>query len=221
MKYLNIFTSIEGYENDKSGELLIKPNVSLVDEDNSVRYLIDIEEAPSIKYEYVDLGLPSGLKWAKCNVGAASEADYGLYFMWGETEGHIADSGYNFSNDNYTSKGLNNISTNLTFENDAAYINMGGNWRIPTKEEFKELIENTNSTWVLINDTNGLKFTSKTDNSKYIFMPAAGKHNFSSHSSWGFSGYYWSSTINGSSMASTLNIEASGSSQPSLSKFTG
>lgn len=90
MKHLNIFTSIEGYENDKSGELLIRPNVSLVDEDNSVRYL-DTEESPNAKYEYIDLGLSSGLKWAKCNIGATSETDYGLYFQWSATEGYTAE----------------------------------------------------------------------------------------------------------------------------------
>ena len=87
MKNLKIFSSVAEYENAKSGGVLNVPNVSFVNEDSSVRYLIDIK----IKYEYVDLGLPSGLKWAKCNIGATSETDYGLYFQWGATEGYTAE----------------------------------------------------------------------------------------------------------------------------------
>ena len=61
------------------GGVLNKPNVSFINEDSSVRYLIDLTHNG---YEYVDLGLPSGLKWATCNVGANKPEDYGLYFAW-------------------------------------------------------------------------------------------------------------------------------------------
>lgn len=99
MKHLNIFSPISEYEKAKADNLLNRPNVSLVDEDKTVRYLIDIDVDPPVigppidnnEYEYVDLGLPSGLKWAKCNIGATSETDYGLYFQWGATEGYTAE----------------------------------------------------------------------------------------------------------------------------------
>ena len=139
MKNLNIFSLITEYENAKSGGVLNVPNVSFVDEDSSVRYLL--KNIPTHNgYEYVDLGLPSGLKWATCNVGASNPQDYGLYFAWGETTGYTAEqvkSGVRkFDSASYTASA---ISTNLTLEQDAAHVNLGGNWRMPTKAEFQEL----------------------------------------------------------------------------------
>ena len=89
MKNLNIFSSVAEYENAKSGGVLNAPNVSFVDEDSSVRYLLELD--PYNGYEYVDLGLPSGLKWATCNVGASLPEEYGLYFAWGETTGYTGE----------------------------------------------------------------------------------------------------------------------------------
>lgn len=140
----------------------------------------------------VDLGLPSGLKWAAGNLGADKETDPGLYFAWGETEGHEKNSGYKFTSANYTAKGLNTISTNLSLAQDAANVLLGGSWRMPTKAEFQELFNNTNVTWITINGVAGCKFVNKTDASKYIFMPAAGNYNGSSLINSGKEGYYWS-----------------------------
>ena len=90
-------------------------------------------------YKYVDLGLPSGLKWATCNVGATSPEQAGLYFAWGETTGYTAEqvtSGVrSFSSAVYNSGSAASISTDLTLEQDAARANLGGNWRMPTKAE--------------------------------------------------------------------------------------
>lgn len=172
-------------------------------------------------YEFVDLGLPSGLKWAKCNVGAKSETEDGLYFMWGDTEGHAKDSGYDFSNTNYHAKGLDFISANLTLEQDAANVNMGGKWRMPTKTEFEELYKNTNVTWTTIDGVAGRKFANKTDASKYIFMPAAGYYNGSSLGNWGSHGFYWSSTFYSSSIAYRLNFSSSGQGADSLYRDNG
>lgn len=144
-------------------------------------------------HEYVDLGLPSGLLWAKCNVGASTEADLGLYFQWGDTEGYVKNSGYNFSEANYRAKGLNYISTDLDLAHDAAHANMGGKWRMPTKAEFQELYDNTDVTWTYTDVGDYCKFTNKTDASKYIFMPAAGFYYGSSLSDSNQFGYYWSS----------------------------
>ena len=143
----------------------------------------------------IDLGLPSGLKWAQANLGAKKETDPGLYYMWGETEGHKKNSGYEFTEANYNAKGLNAISTNLTLAQDAAHVHLGGSWRMPTREEFLELYNHTNVTWTTINGVAGRKFTNKTDASKYIFMPAAGLYNGSSLNYWGSDGRYWSSTF--------------------------
>lgn len=179
MKHIKIFSLTSEYETSKSGGTLITPNVSLINEDNSVRYLPELND-PYNGHEYVDLGLPSGLKWAKCNVGASSPEEYGLYFAWGETTGYTANdvtSGVRaFTQDEYNAGPAASISADLTLEQDAAHVNLGGNWRMPTKDEFQELVDNCNVVW--INDyngtgINGLTFTSNI-NMNSIFVPAAG-----------------------------------------------
>lgn len=172
--------------------------MSFVDEDSSVRYLVDIK----IKYEYVDLGLPSGLKWATCNVGATSPEQAGLYFAWGETIGYTADdvtSGIrSFTQEEYNVGPAASIDTDLTLEQDAAHVNMeGGNWRMPTNIEFQELIDNCNTMWTDDYNGTGIKgrtFTSKL-NGKSMFFPAAGSAFYSSMDNAGIEGKYWSSNI--------------------------
>ena len=164
------------------------------------------------QYEYVDLGLPSGLKWAKCNVGATSETDYGYYFQWGDIEDKSnSDCSwktyeyYNGSSDtltkynNSTSFGetLDNKTT-LDLEDDAARVHMGGDWRMPTRDEFRELFDYTNNEWISnYNGTvvNGRKFTSKT-NGNSIFIPASGYRLGSSFRGQGSGGDVWSSSLN-------------------------
>ena len=104
-----------------------------------------------IKSEWVDLGLPSGLIWADRNVGAETPQDNGLYFSWGNVDGHRADEngntidGYSFDNVTYytTTLGSQYTGSTLDAEHDAATVNMGGNWRMPTIEEISELAKNT------------------------------------------------------------------------------
>lgn len=198
-KYLNLFKTkaeADAAVYDKNNT----PNVSYCEQDESVKYTEKIVPPP-LEATFVDLGLPSGLMWAKANLGAESETDPGLYYQWGDTEGHATDSGYNFSSYNYSSKGLNAISTNLNLAQDAANVRLGGDWRMPTEREFNELQKNTNITWTTINGVAGHKFTNKTDASKYIFMPAAGYYDGSSLSDWGSEGRYWSSTFGNMSYA--------------------
>lgn len=125
---------------------------------------------------FVDLGLPSGILWATCNLGADSPEEAGLYYQWGDTEGHAAGSGYDFSQANYNAKGLNLIEANLTAEHDAASVLLGSPVRMPKISEFMELSQNTDSEWVSnYNDSGvaGRLFTSKV-NGKSVFFPAAG-----------------------------------------------
>ena len=86
--------------------------------------------------DYVDLGLPSGTLWATKNLGATNVTDDGLYFSWGNTDGHAAGSGYNFSNDNYNASAGAELTGNITDTNDAAHVSKGGIWKMPTKEQF-------------------------------------------------------------------------------------
>ena len=145
---------------------------------------------------YVDLGLPSGLLWATCNVGANSPEDYGDYFAWGETTTkHVyawITYKYGSSASSLTKYTFN--QTTLELIDDAARANWGGNWRIPTATEIAELREQCTWTWTTLNGVNGYKVTSKS-NGNSIFLPAAGCREDSSLDYAGSTGYYWSNQL--------------------------
>ncbi|MDE5784648.1 MAG: PEGA domain-containing protein [Prevotella sp.] len=138
-------------------------------------------------HEYVDLGLPSGLKWATCNVGASSPSDYGNYYAWGET---TPKSEYTTTNCKTWNKTIGDISGNPQY--DAACANWGGSWRLPSKAECEELSSKCTWTWTTQGGHNGYKVTGP--NGKSIFLPAAGCRLGSSLGSAGDDGSYWSST---------------------------
>ena len=140
-------------------------------------------------FEYVDLGLPSGTKWATCNIGADKETDYGLYFDWGDQKGYsgftdakkFSWGDYKFSvngsSDKFTKYNSTDRKAVLDLCDDAAQANMGGKWHMPTIEQFRELKSNTIICWKTnYNDSgvNGILFTSKSDASKNLFLPACG-----------------------------------------------
>ena len=157
------------------------------------------EYDPYNGYEYVDLGLPSGLKWAAYNVGASSPEEYGNYYAWGETgtkstytEDNSLTDGLSISE--LQSQGYIDNEGNLTSSHDAATANWGGSWRMPTKDEQRELLDNCEWEWTTQNDVNGCKVTGPNGNS--IFLPAAGYRYGSSLYNDGDYGYYWSSTPN-------------------------
>ena len=171
--------------------------------------------------EYVDLGLPSGLKWAKCNLGASKPSEPGDYYAWGETapkakydynwttykwmragksdwqyitkytfadgktEGIWYDSSGNFIGDG---------KTTLAAANDAATANLGSPWRMPTVDEFMELIDNCTWTWTTQDGVNGYQVDGSNGNA--IFLPIAGyyegTHGLIEH---GATGRYWSSSL--------------------------
>ena len=153
-------------------------------------------------HECVDLGLPSGTLWATCNVGATTPEGYGDYFAWGETS---TKETYNWSTYFDTSDGgtiftkynINAGKTVLDPEDDAAHVNWGGSWRMPTQAEWQELLDNCTWTWTTQNGINGYKLTSNkagyTD--KFIFLPAAGSRYDSGLFDVGSRGYYWSSSL--------------------------
>ena len=134
-------------------------------------------------HEWVDLGLPSGTKWATCNVGANSPEEFGNYFAWGETEpkSDYSWNTYKWSSGNSSkmtkyctssSYGTVDNKTKLDLEDDAAYVNWGEKWRMPTKEEQDELISKCSRSSDEINGVEG--FTLTGPNGKTIFLPAAG-----------------------------------------------
>lgn len=162
--------------------------------------------------DWVDLDLPSGLLWARYNVGASSETDYGDFFAWGETDpkGCYALSTYQYflydgghyniiKYCNESSLGYNGFTDTLTVllpSDDAATVNFGG--RMPTQEEWQELIDNTTNCWVTINGVNGRRFMGANGNC--LFLPAAGRHrnddnNCDHHANANTGGFYWSSSL--------------------------
>lgn len=142
----------------------------------------------------VDLGLPSGLKWASCNVGATKPEEFGDYFAWGETE---PKASYDWSTYKWC-KGASDALTKYCFDpsywggtgqmdnkkqldlaDDAANANMGGDWRMPTNAEWQELIDNCTVTWTSNYNGTGVAgsiFTGKKSGytGVSIFIPAAG-----------------------------------------------
>ena len=162
-----------------------------------------------IVYEAVDLGLPSGIKWATFNVGASKPEEYGGYYAWGETEEkeNYDWSTYKWCNGSETSMtkyctnssyGIVDNNTVLDPEDDVAHVKWGGTWRMPTKAEQDELRNNCTWTWTTQNGVNGYKVTSKT-NGNSIFLPAAGYRDGTYLYSSGSDGYYWSSSLSGGS----------------------
>lgn len=188
-------------------------------------------------YEYVDLGLPSGTLWGTCNVGASKPSEYGLYFQWGDTKGYAKnqigrESGqkkfeYDYSdykwylsgnteNDSIAFKKYKTTCETLDLEDDAAHINMGGDWHMPTPTQIQELLDNTTNTWTSLNDVNGRLFTSKKDQSKSIFFPGANNAWDGSVRGSGGSGDVLSSTLS-KKYVDSMQILSFGSGGVSLS----
>ena len=158
-------------------------------------------------FNFVDFGLPSGTLWATANVGASKPSDYGLYFQWGDVKGYTPDQvgkdkqfvwddyklSINGSSSNFSKYKTTGVTLDL--EDDAAHVNMGGDWHMPSPEQIQELIDNTTSTWTKQDGVNGRLFTSKKDVSKTIFIPAAGFAWDGSIDLSGSYGYVWSSML--------------------------
>lgn len=158
--------------------------------------------------DYVDLGLPSGTLWAACNVGANMPEDCGEYFAWGDTApkemydwksyrfacfvgGRYELSKY-CTDSNYGFDGFVDSLTVLEPVDDAVRANWGADWRMPTKEEFDELFQNTTYVWTARNGVDGRLLTGSNGNS--IFLPATGFCLDGEYICPGL-GVYWSSSL--------------------------
>ena len=131
--------------------------------------------------------MPSGTKWAAQNVGARKPSDYGLYFQWGDTVGYTANqvgtgSGQKkfswadykwYDTDKKVYTKYTTTGATLDLEDDAAHVNMGGDWHMPTPTQIQELTHNTTTAWTTSDGVSGMTFTSTKDTSKSIFIPAA------------------------------------------------
>jgi hypothetical protein len=205
-KYLKKFNTHTEYEEARQN--LILPNVSLCVTENEVHYNPD----PYNGHAYVEIG---GLKWATMNIGAQQPSDYGLYFAWGDTQGYTAEqvgsgegqkyfgwADYKYGNGT-SSPGATGMTkynsadgkTVLDLKDDAARVNWGGAWRMPTTAEFQALGAAVNTAWTKVNNVYGILCTDKTDSSKTLFFPAAGICGNGSVKNVGNGGYYWSSSL--------------------------
>ena len=142
----------------------------------------------------IDLGLPSGTKWACCNVGAEKPEDYGGYYAWGETEEKDVYHWTTYIHCDGSKNTCHDLGSDIAgTQYDVAHVKWGGSWVMPTDEQRKELADNCRQEWTTLNDVNGRKFTSKI-NGNCIFLPAAGYRYNSGLNNNGGNGYYWTAT---------------------------
>lgn len=186
-----------------SPQSALRSSVSVSSFDSSSRSTKQRGNGRANGHDYVDLGLPSGTLWATCNVGASNPEDYGNYYAWGETgtKSHYYDNTYKHANGhsdkltkycNSSEYGNNGAIDDLTIlqpEDDAATVNWGNGWRMPTKAELEELEENTTMEIVKLNGVAGKLFTAK--NGQTLFLPFAGYLNDNNLKFPGIFGYYW------------------------------
>jgi hypothetical protein len=164
-KHIHLFSTQAEFETAYNGSEYKEPWLSYV-EGKGIDYN---KFDPFNGHEYVDLGLPSGTLWATCNIGAINPQDYGNYYSWGETE---TKSAYTVFNESVVGYDYDDGRRDLELSDDAARVNWGGDWRVPTPEELIELTEQTTTTWETLSGVNGRRFTGINGNS--IFIPAAG-----------------------------------------------
>lgn len=171
--------------------------------------------------DYVDLGL--SVNWATCNLGASKPSDYGMYFAWGETKPQLTPknrelykyfsrrSEFETNILKYCMDEIKGVVDNKIFlelSDDAANVNWGGKWRMPTTREFEELVELCFWKWVLVDGVKGCKVIGP--NGKNIFLPAAGV--LSRHMPGdGIRGTYWTNELStwSSFYANALHIDFS------------
>jgi uncharacterized protein (TIGR02145 family) len=183
----------------------------------------DTEVADWIYPTFVDLGLPSGTKWARGNIVSdgnggymvGEETDYGAYFSWGNVTPHFSsngstfDDGYDWGTEYANTVYPNTAGASISFTsqhygrdypanttNDAARACLGGNWQVPTATQFQELYDNTDNEYTTINGVGGRKFMKKSDHSIFVFFPFCGKGYSTGFNGLGVDGsLYWSSSL--------------------------
>lgn len=223
MKYLNLFETDATFAAAKDS-FPSGANVSYVRETDNIHILkvINLDELPI--GPFVDLGLPSGKKWASCNLGATRPCDYGDYYMWGSISANTNDTcdwahtPFNNGSSSYNATYFNANKSEwldgdvLKPEYDAVAAATNGAAHMPTKEDYDELLANTTSEWVTCvtalgheghTAVNGRLFTSKSDSTKKIFIPASGYRSGFSFDSRSSDTYLSSSSLDASNLDSS------------------
>lgn len=172
-----------------SSKQVVEYSIEQVDSIVFVEGTADIPDA----HEYVDLGLPSGILWATCNVGAMSPERSGYYFAWGETQ---PKEDYTWSTYKYK---VGYKWWELEPMDDAATANWGSDWQMPSYEQWAELINSNyvTTTWTTLNGAKGMKIVSK-QNGNSLFLPAVGSREETAYNGWGSGGAYWSRSLHAS-----------------------
>lgn len=167
--------------------------------------VVNVPENTPEGVEAVDLGLPSGTKWANMNLGATSETGYGSFFAWGET---VEKSTFGWGTYQYGSDKDNvaNIGADIAgTKYDAARMKWGGAWAMPTDSQIRELLNHTTSEWTTEGGVRGRIFYG--DNGNWIFLPASGFYESGDYWGRGTYGDYWSSTVSPSNSAEAFLLE--------------
>ena len=182
------------------------------------------------RFEFVDMGLPSGTLWASKNLGAETITDYGAYFSWGNVKGQKPNgttfaTGFGSSNDGepYVSSEGAALTGDVPLSQDAANFYLGGVAKMPTTTQFAELFNSTYTTneWTTYHGVAGRLVTSKI-NGNTLFFPAAGYGSGTSLNGAGAYGNYWSLSLSSSANGYDLNFYSSGVyPQYSLYRFNG
>lgn len=193
----------------EDGDVNLDGLVNITDVTDLINFLLSGEwpDEPQPVEEYVDLGLPSGTQWATHNVGASSPEEYGDHFAWGVAEPVIYYWWYTYpwveivennrlryiKYNTDSNIGIVDNKIELDPEDDAAYVNWGPEWRMPSRDQVLELIENCTWQWTEMNGVSGQLVTGP--NGKTIFLPAAGirtEYDLDYANEYGF---YWSRTL--------------------------
>ena len=205
-----------GGGNNTSGDVNADGEINIADVNAIIKIILGGGSSQD-DHEYVDLGLPSGTLWATCNVGANTPEQYGDYFAWGET---APKEVYNWENYQWCNGSDNSITkycmdssfgtvdgkTELEPEDDAAYVNWGLSWRIPSQDQTKELCDNCSWQWTQRNGVNGMLVIGVNGNT--IFLPAAGFRMYNNISFAGSRGNYLSRSLAYSNCAYYLYLES-------------
>ena len=211
-KHIKKFETEQAFDQWRQSQDCELPQLSWCVTENAIKSEALITPPP---HDYVEIG---GIKWATMNIGATAVTDSGLYFQWGDTQGYTEEqcgSGdgqkyfawedYKYSDGiysydipgmtKYNHKDRKNI---LEPEDDAAHVNWGDNWRMPTVEEFRALRDAVSKEWTSSYEGSGVAgtiCTDKSDSSKMLFFPALGYCANGTVHNVGNAGYYWCSSL--------------------------
>ena len=198
VSHLDSRTVTDVYYTIEDGRVVRHSDINVIYDSEAITVIYtkaELESSQNTTHEAVDLGLTSGTLWATTNVGADNPQDIGLFFAWGDTEGHGSDpaDGYMFSWENYkwgevsgydtfftkycsdSSRGKDGFTDGkfeLDPEDDAAYVNWGNEWRMPSKQQLDELRNECTWTLTTIGDMTGYEVKGPNGNS--IFLPTTG-----------------------------------------------